>query len=210
MKRTTKLTLVAGSALTIALAAVAVDAHPEGGWGGGFGYGTGPGYHMGYGMGPGMMGGNGMGPGMMGGYGGYGMGWGGHMGMGPGNHMGYGYGGLNGLLHGFPGTVGERLDALKSALGITDSQQPAWQAFADSVTKQAQNRLAWFDKMHQAQTPRTTPDWLAQQNEAMKQHQADREAVTTALTKLYDALTPEQRVLLDRGPLAQGPHYGQR
>ena len=210
MKRTAKLALVAGSALTIALAAVAVNAHPEGGWGAGLGYGMGPGYHMGYGMGPGMMGSYGMGPGMMGGYGGYGMGSGGHMGMGTGNHMGYGHGtGLNGPCC-FPSAVGGQLDALKATLGITDSQQPAWQAFADSATKEAQNRLAWFDKMHQAKAPRTTPDWLAQQNEAMKQHQADREAVATSLTKLYDALTPEQRVLLDRGPIAQGPRYGQR
>lgn len=196
MKRTTKLALVAGSALTIAFAGAAVNAQPEGGWGTGFGYGMGAG-HMGYGMGPGHMG--------------YGMGPGSHMGygMGPGGHMGYGYGiGLNGVMHGYPGAVSERLDALKSTLRITDSQQAAWQAFADSTRKQAENRLAWFDEMHGSQTPRTAPDFLAQRNEAMKQHQADNESATAALEKLYGVLTPEQRTVLDRGPVAQGPHYG--
>jgi hypothetical protein len=198
MKRTTKFALVAGSALTIALSAVAVNAHPEGGWGGPLGYGMGSG-HMGYGMG----GGGHMGSGM--GYGGY-MGYG----MGPGSHMGYGGMGLNGVLAGFPGDVTERLETLKSTLGITQSQEAAWQSFADSATKQAQNRLAWFDKMHQAQTPRTTPEWLAQQDEAIKQHQADRQAVTSALKKLYDELTPEQRALIDRGSIAGTPRYGAR
>jgi hypothetical protein len=213
MKRTTKLALVAGVAAAIALAGATVSAHPEGGWGGDFGYGMGPGYHMGYGM-MGGYGGYGMGPGMMGGYGGYGMGPGGHMGYGfgpGGGHMGYGYGtGLNGVLHGFPGTVDEQLADLKSTLGVTDSQQAAWQGFAEAVKKGAEHRLAWFDKMHGTQAPRTTPEWFAQRDEAVKQRQADNEAVTGALTKLYDALTPDQRTLLDRGSIAQGPRYGRR
>lgn len=210
MKRTTKIALVAGSALTIALSGVAVYAHPEGGWGSESGYGMGPGYHMGYGIGPG-------------GHMGYGMGFGGHMGygMGPGGYMGYGGGpgslngynggwGLNGMPGGFPGAAQQRLEALKSALGITETQEAAWRDFADSVTKDAQDRLAWFDKMHDAQTPRTTPERLALRDEAFRQHQADREAVTRALKKLYDVLTPDQRALIDRGPIFQGRRYGAR
>jgi hypothetical protein len=188
MKRTTKLALVAGSALTIALAGAAVNA--QGGWGGGFGYGMGPGYHMGYGYGP--MG-YGMGPGHMG------YGYGPHMGYGGGPRMGYG-GGWNGPQAGSPGAVGERLDSLKSTLAITDKQQAAWQGFADSVAKQAQNRQAWYEKMRESQAPRTAPEFLAQRNEAMKQRQADNESVTVALTKLYDVLTPEQRSVIDDAP----------
>ena len=211
MKRTTKFALIAASALTIALTGAAVNAHPEGGWGNDSGYGMGYGGHMGYGMGPGHGMGYGMGPGGHMGYG-----FGGHMGYGPGGgHMGYGMGygygmGSNGVLQGFPDDVAERLDALKSTLAITDSQQGAWQTFAGVVKKQSQNRLAWFEKMHKSEAPRTTPEWLAQRNEAMKQLQTDNETVTTALSKLYQVLTPEQRTLLDRGPVATGPRDGWR
>jgi LTXXQ motif family protein len=193
MKRTSKLALFAGAALSLALAGGAVNASPEGGCGTDFGFGMGPGYRMGQGIG----------------HMGYGMGPGAHMGsgMGPGGRMGYGAG-LNGVLHGFPDAVGERLDVLRSALGITDSQQGAWKDFADSAKKQAENRLALFDKMHRSPTPRATPDWLAQRNEAMKQQQARSESVAAAVKKLYEVLTPEQRSVLDGSPIAQARRYG--
>ncbi len=208
MKSTTKFALVGGTAVTLALAGLSVNAHPEGPWGGGAGadggapwcYGGGPGYGMGGGMGPGA------------GHG-YGMGYGHHMGpgygMGGGYPMGPGYGrgygmGLNGMTYGGPGAVGQRLNDLKAMLGITDKQQNAWQGFVESLTKQAENRQAWFDKMHDAQTAKTAPEWFAQRDAAMKQHQADMTAVTAALGKLYAELTPEQRAVLDRGSFAMG------
>ena len=194
--KSTKLALVGGSALIIALAGAAVNADPEGPRGPDFACGMGPGYHMGYGMGPGYHMGYGMGPGNRMGYG-----------PGPGYHMGYGMG-FDGAPYGQPGAVDERLDALRSTLAITDSQQDAWRGFAESVKKQTENRQAWFDKMHGSQTARTTPDWIAQRNEAMKQQQVAGEAVATALKKLYDVLTPEQRVVLDRGPVASAAGRG--
>ncbi len=206
MKSTTKFALIGGTALTLALAGLSVGAHPEGPWGGGAdggapwcSFGAGAGYGMGGGMGPGYGHGYGMGYGHMGP--GYGMGGGYH--MGPGYGRGYGMG-LNGMMYGDPGVAAERLNDLKATLGITDQQQRAWQGFVDSVTKQAENRQAWFDKMHDAQTAKTAPEWFAQRDAAMKQHQGDMTATTAALTKLYDALTPEQRTLLDRGPFAMG------
>ena len=62
MKRTTKIALAVGTALSLGLGAAAVSAHPDGmGWGNGFGMGYG--MHGGYGMGPGAgMHGGGMGP----------------------------------------------------------------------------------------------------------------------------------------------------
>jgi hypothetical protein len=206
MKRTTKFALVAGTVLTLGLGGAVVSAHPEG-WGGGPGsdegapwcWGAGPGY----GMGPGYH----MGPG-------YGMGHGHHMGPGYGGGPGYGRGpgygmGLGGMMYGPPGAVDERMDAMKSTLGITTEQQPAWQGFADTVRKQAENRQAWFDKM-QGQSAQSAPDWMAERDAAAKQHQADMESVTAALKKLYGVLTPEQRSTLDRGMLAAGPRYGWR
>jgi hypothetical protein len=202
MQRTTKIAMAVGTALTLGLAGAGVYAHPEGEWGPGYGCGAGYGMGGGYGMGPGyhMGPGHGMGPG-------YGRGGPGY-GMGPGYAGREGYGmGLPGLLHGYPGAVEERLAGLKSALGITDQQQAAWTSFADSAKKQADDRLAWFDKMRGEPGVRTAPEWLAQRDAAMKQHQADMEAVTQAVTKLYAVLTPEQRTMLDQGPVAQGRPY---
>ena len=203
MKNTTKLALVAGTVLTLGLTGTVVNAHPEG-WDGGMGYGMGPGNHMGWGRG--------MGPGNH-------MGWG--YGMGPGNHMGWGQGmgpgmgggygmGLGGLMHGPASAVGEQLEGLKSALGITAEQQTAWQGFADIVNKEALNHQAWFEKMHESQSARTTPELLAERNAAMKEHLSGMESVSAALKNLYGVLTPEQRSTLDQGPLAAGPRFGWR
>jgi Spy/CpxP family protein refolding chaperone len=100
MKRWTKIAIGLGAAVSLSLAAGYAGARPYG-YGGGCGFGGGPGYGMGYGGGPGYgMGfgggpGYGMGPGRMGGYGpGYGMGPGARGGYGPG---GYGYGGISDL-----------------------------------------------------------------------------------------------------------------
>ena len=130
MKRTTKIFITVGTALSLGLAAAAVSAQPYGpGWGGGPMGGYGPGWHMG-GYGPG----SGMGPGMMGGYGpGYG--------MGPQARFGGNY-----------GNVDDNLAALKTELGITAKQDAAWQAFTKNAKQQNENRQAWFAKMQQARS----------------------------------------------------------
>lgn len=219
MKSTSKLALVAGTVLTLGLAGTFVSANPEGRGagsgspdgsppcvGGGPGYGMGPGYHMGsgYGMGSGnhMGRGSGMGPG-------YGRGPG--NGMGPGYGRGAGYGmGPGGMTFGSIEAVSERMEALKSALGITAEQQTAWQGFADSAKVQVENHKAWFDMMHESKSVLTAPDWFAQRDAAMKQHEADREAATAALKSLYGVLTAEQRATLDQQLVAGGQRYARR
>lgn len=186
MKRTTKIALAAGTALTLGLAASMVNAHPYGP-GGGYGYGAGPGYGMGYGMhgyGPGAQGdGMGRGPGMHG------------RGMGP-----------QGMFN--RGTAEDRLAGLKSALGITAQQETAWQAFVKSAKQRDESRQAWSAKMRDARAAATLPERLAQRDEMFKQHQAERQATTAALTELYAALTPEQKTIADRRFGGFGPGYG--
>ena len=80
----------------------------------------------------------------------------------------------------------------------------------DTVKKEAVNRQAWFEKMHESQSARTTPELLAERNAAMKAHAAGMESVTAALKNLYGVLTPEQRSTLDQGPIAAGPRHGWR
>jgi hypothetical protein len=135
--------------------------------------------------------------------------------MGYGYHMGPGYGAggyagapLGGVLWGNAADVGARLDTLKATLEITDKQQAAWNAFADSAKKLAENRDAWFDKMHGESAAGTAPDWFAQHAAAMKQRDADTAAVSASFKQLYDVLTPTQRTAIDQRQVALGPRYG--
>ena len=190
MRKGSKIALAVGAALSLGLAAVELSAQPSGmGWGG---YGMGPGM-----MGAGMMGGYGMGPGA-------GMGYG----MGPGAGMGYGMHGYGMGFGGYPGTAEERLAGLKSELGITAKQEAAWQAFVNSAKQRDENRAAWFAKMREARIAGSLPERLAQRDELFKQHQAERQATTSALKELYGALTPEQKSVADQLFGGFGPGYG--
>ena len=144
-------------------------AHP------GFG-GYGPGY------GPGMMGGGpGYGPGMMGR-------------GGPGMMMGWGHGRM------FAGNdtdiakfQQERLGELKSQLGITAEQQPAWDAFAAQAAEQVKTMQALRNDTGTATMP-----------ERMQQRQKAMASMSESFTRLYEALTPKQRELFDQ---SHGPRY---
>lgn len=194
MKRSTKIAVVLGAALSLGLAAATVSANP---------YGFGPGWHMGgYGPGPGY----GMGPGMMGGYGP-------GPGYGPGMMHGYGPGygmGPQGARGAYFGNVDASLAALKAQLGITAGQDEAWQAFAKNAKQQNENRQAWFAKMQQARRAGSAPEFAAQQAEFMKQREAELEARAAALKGLYAALTPEQKEIADQSFGGYGPAYCQQ
>jgi len=181
MKKTTKIALAVGAALTLGLAAAELTAHPSDG-GYGPGYGMGPGAGMGYGM-------HGYGPGY---------------GMGPGAGMGYGMHGYGA----FPEQAEDRLADLKSQLGITAQQEPAWQAFVKSAKQREQSREAWFAKMREARTAGSLPEMLAQRDEMFKQQQAESQAATAALKDLYAALTPDQKAIADERFGGFGPRYG--
>jgi len=225
MKRATKIVIALGTALSLGLGAAAVSAQPFGygmgpgmmggygpGYGAGSGYGMGPGmmygYGSGYGAGPGYGMGYGMGPWMMGGYGpGYG--------MGPGMMYGYGAGygtGPQATYNATPGNADEGFAALKSELGITVKQDGAWQAFVKNAKKQDENRQAWFAKMQQAHSAGSAPELLSQQAEFMKQREAEMEANAAALKNLYATLTPEQKAIADQvfGGFGPGWNRGYR
>jgi Spy/CpxP family protein refolding chaperone len=169
-------TQLAIAALTaLGLGTAAVVAQP---FGPGPGYGYGPGM-MGGGYGPGMMGG-GFGPGMMGG------------GFGPGM-MGGAY------------DVDARLDAQKTALGITAEQETAWNAYAELVKTQAGSMLARHQAMWNSTTS-SSADRLALHSAFMTQRAQEIEALNKAYADLYAVLTPEQRATADQG----GWGYGKR
>jgi len=190
MRKGTKIALAVGAALSLGLAAAESSAQPSGmGWGG---YGMGPGM-----MGAGMMGGYGMGPGA-------GMG----NGMGPGAGMGNGMHGYGMGFGASPQAAEDRLAGLKSELAITAKQETAWQAFVKSVKQRDESRQAWFARLREARTAGSLPELMAQQDEVFKQHQAERQATTSALKELYAALTPEQKTIADQRFGGFGPGYG--
>lgn len=199
MKRITKIAVALGAALSLGLAAAAVEAQPYGmGSGGGHmgAYGAGPGY----GMGAGMMGGYAAGPGY-------------NMGRGMTGAYGPGYGmGPQATFNTDSRNAEEGLVALKSELGITAKQDPAWQTFADNARQQNERRQAWFARMQEARGAGSAPELLEQQAELMQQRQAEMEANSTALKNLYATLTPEQKVIADQrfGGFAPGWTQGTR
>ena len=180
MRKTTKIALAVGAALSLGLAAAELTAHPSSGWGGYgmHGYGTGYGMH-GYGPGAGM---------------GYGM-----YGDGPGFGMGY---------RAAPGVAEDRLAGLKAELRITAQQEPAWQAFVKSEKQREESRAAWFAKMREARAADSLPEALAQRDEAFKERQAESQARTAALKELYAALSPEQKAVADQRLGGFTPGYG--
>jgi len=195
MKRTTKLALSVGTALSLAFAVAQVQAHSNGmGWNGG----DGTGY---YGMhGGGMGGGSGMhGNGMGGGYGMHGFG------MGP-----------QAMFNSNAGVSEEGLAGLKSELRITSDQESAWQGFAKSLRQQGESRAAWVAKMQEARGSGSLPELRARQDEVYKLRQTERQATTAALKDLYAVLTPEQKSIADRSlggcePGSMAAHgWGQR
>jgi len=184
MKRATKITLGAVTALTLGLAAAAVNANPYGygpGWGMGQGQGYGPGYGPGLGMGRGM--GPGYGPGPM---------MGGGMGYGP---MGRGMGPQ---AWGNPAAATEwRLSGLKAELKITAAQESAWKAFADQSKQQADAMQKLMTSV-QGGTQATAPERLELRNQIMKQRDEQMAKGTAAFKELYAALSPEQKALADQ------------
>ena len=93
----------------------------------------------------------------------------------------------------------ERLAQLKSQLGITAEQQPAWDAFAAKAGEQAKAMQA----LRKDAAAGTAPERMKQGQQAMAERQKAMGSMSESLTKLYEALTPTQRDVLDRsfGPM---------
>lgn len=93
----------------------------------------------------------------------------------------------------------EQIAQLKSRLGITAEQQPAWDAFAAKAGEQAKSMQA----MRKDAATGTAPERMKQGQQFMAERQKAMESTSESFTKLYEALTPKQREILDgaRGPV---------
>ena len=97
---------------------------------------------------------------------------------------------------------------LKIRLDLKPEQMAAWSTFekaADDVTAKQTARCAAMPT--EIKTPPTFVDRLNLHEEAMKARLASMEAVKPSMLALYNTLTPEQKVVLDR-PVGFGDGFG--
>lgn len=120
----------------------------------------------------------------------YGPGWGGHHGMmsGPGGMQGP-YGGPSRMGGGYSAAyTAQGLDQLRTTLGITAEQGPAWTAYVDAVKGKVDLQDA-----HREARLGTPGDTLDERLKCHGQGLAQTQKVVNASRDLYAVLTPEQQ-----------------
>ncbi|MHB8453346.1 MAG: Spy/CpxP family protein refolding chaperone [Acidiferrobacterales bacterium] len=89
-----------------------------------------------------------------------------------------------------------RLAMIKIDLRITPAQEDDWQAFSSTVTKVGKHAIAAHAHLMENR-PQTLPQQLDRRDEIMKQRLVDMQEIDTAAKKLYEKLTPDQKVIAD-------------
>ena len=96
----------------------------------------------------------------------------------------------------------QHLSDLKGQLHITPAQETQWQAFADSVKKQAQGMVALRVSM---QAPEATmTERMDQRIAFMKLGLDNMQALDSAAKQLYAVLAPEQKAAFDQADPGTG------
>ena len=98
---------------------------------------------------------------------------------------------------------------IKIRLNLKPEQMTAWSTFekaADDVTTKEIARCAALPT--EVKTPPTFVDRMNMREEAMKTRLAALEAVKPSMLALYNTLTPEQKVVLDRPFMGVGGGFG--
>ena len=123
----------------------------------------------------------------------------------PCEHMGPGMMGERMKMMGDPAArVEQRLSQFKSQLNPTAQQEPLWAAFAEKAKAGAgQGMKAMREK---AQQPMPAPERMTQMIGIMKERVAALESVSESFKRLYDGLTPEQKVIADKQAGMFGGH----
>lgn len=114
--------------------------------------------------------------------------------------------------------VEARIAYLKTALKISDAQQPQWDAFASTLRKQARDMDERI-KARRSQSAEGRRDARPTAIERLERRQARLAAVTARLNEtllaakpLYAALSPEQQKIADEvlAPQRRGMRHGHR
>lgn len=110
-------------------------------------------------------------------------------------------------MRGDPATMaGKRLDTFKSELKITPVQEPLWQAFAEKAKAEAGKGMAAM-RDQQTDEKLTAPERMNRMNTLMKERLAAMEDVAESFKRLYDSLSPEQKLVADQHAAHMG-HMG--
>jgi hypothetical protein len=101
------------------------------------------------------------------------------------------------------------LDRLKTVLGITAAQEPAWNDYTDTVKGVAWQMQRVYQMMHDVIDTATVRERRAMMNRVLQARQRAVDMVHEAAEELLAALEPAQRTeAADRLPGLSGPGYG--
>ena len=110
-----------------------------------------------------------------------------------------------------PVSLEQRAERMKERLKITEAQQPQWNAVVGVMQKQAKAfaaaRAEFWQKKANGETPKvlTTPERMAQRDQALEKRLNSRREFTAAFTALYNTMSPDQKKLAD--DLLSGRHH---
>jgi LTXXQ motif family protein len=92
-----------------------------------------------------------------------------------------------------PDHIEGRIAFLRAELGITDAQQPQWNAFADALRAQAGKMQPMHAQMMQGGMPQTWPDRLTFMEHMLSARLDAVKAMEEPVRALYAVLSPEQQ-----------------
>ncbi len=87
----------------------------------------------------------------------------------------------------------ERLDAVKTELGITAAQEPQWNAFVDAMRAHRKAMLEMRAQMMQQGPAANWPDRIAQHERMLTAHLEAMKAIEAPARALWDVLSDDQR-----------------
>lgn len=90
-----------------------------------------------------------------------------------------------------------RIAFLRAELGITDAQQPQWDAFADALRKQASTMRTMRTQMMQGGMPTNWLDRLTRHERMLSARLDAMKAIEGPARALYGVLSPEQQSKAD-------------
>ena len=98
----------------------------------------------------------------------------------------------------FEAKMDERLDRVKSQLGITSTQEPAWNEFTSHLKQKMETRK----QRRKARMSDAIPA-VEQRIEFMREKSAQINEMADAMAKLHAQLTPEQQKMADSLPMGR-------
>jgi len=100
--------------------------------------------------------------------------------------------------------VEQRLTKLKDELKLTTQQEPLWAAFAEKSRAEAEKGAKAMRERMGSDKAVTAPERMAQMQGMMRERLSSMEAVNQSFSRLYSALTPDQKAVADK-QFAMGP-----